>query len=595
MELLKLTVSVILKTNILLVQVGIGLLTAAVLVSIYIYQYKKLKNKFSTKNLDEAFREKDLLEQLFNNMPDRIYFKDRESRFILANKYVSAIQGRKNPQDLIGKTDFDFYDKELAQPYFDDEQRIMKEGEPMINKEERGLDLYGNEIVISTTKIPIHDMHNHVIGVIGIGRDITQQKEAEQKLKENAEKLLEANALLEERQEEIEQISEELKMQAENLERANKELEKLSLVASKTSNVVLILDANGEIEWVNEGFCRKYEMDLETFKTVYGSNLRNISSYIDIELVLDKVTQNHESAVYVSEFTDKNGKKSWSQTNLTPILNHDQEMTNLVLIDSDITELKRAEEQIRQQNKEIKAQSAELNKLISARNKLLSIIGHDLKNPLNSIIGFADLLQTNLTSLNEEQLKKYSEIIYTSSRSAYQLLENLLDWSRMQSGKFKLNPVKINISDLVKDLIPLYKATATGKMIELINRVDNELHLFADRNMVNTVLRNITGNSIKYTEEGGSVTFSAKLTGKEASIRIEDTGVGMTKDVIENIFNSEDVQSTPGTAGEKGTGLGLVIAREFVERNHGRLEVESEPGKGTAFIITLPAEEMYSS
>ncbi|MEX0982609.1 MAG: ATP-binding protein [Bacteroidales bacterium] len=579
----------------MLVHLGIATVIAALLIAIYFFQYRKLRRTFSRHNLSSVMKEKELLQQLFDNMPDRIYFKDRQSRFILANKYVSAVQGEKDPRKLISKTDFDFYDKELAQAYFDDEQRIMKEGEPMINKEERGLDPYGNEVVVSTTKIPIRDSNNIVIGIIGIGREISFQKEVERELKENTEKLIEANSLLEERQEEIEQISEELKMQAEQLENTNKELEKLSLVASKTSNVVLIMDANGDFEWANEGFRQKYGMDLEAFKAEYGSNLRVTSSYHETDKVLDKITQNREPAVYISEFTDKNGVKTWSQTNLTPILNHDGEITNLVLIDSDITDLKHAEAQIREQNEEITTQSVELHRLIASRNKLLSIIGHDLKNPLNSIIGFADLLQTNLAALNEEQVKKYSEIIYSSSKSAYYLLENLLDWSRLQTGRLQQNPVSINISDLVKDVIPLYKANASDKRIELINKVGHDLHVFADRNMVNTVVRNITGNAIKYTEEGGSVTFSADAKGKDVSIRIEDTGIGMAKDVIEKLFHSEDVQSTPGTAGEKGTGLGLIIAREFLEKNQGKLEVESEPGKGTTFIITLPAEELPSA
>jgi len=229
---------------------------------------------------------------------------------------------------------------------------------------------------------------------------------------------MEVNALLEERHEEIEQISEELRMQAEHLENVNRELEKLSLVASKTSNVVLITDATGEIEWVNEGFREKYEMELEAFKALYGSNLRKISSYHAIDEALDSITQNRKSIVYVSEFTDKNGVKTWSQTNLTPIFDQDDEITNLVLIDSDITVLKNAEAQIREQNAEITAKSDELSRLIAARNKLLSIIGHDLKNPLNSIIGFSDLLVREEASLDKDKVKQYIEIIFNSSLSA---------------------------------------------------------------------------------------------------------------------------------------------------------------------------------
>lgn len=592
MELLKLTVYVILRTNVFLVHFAIGTLIAAVLVSIYFYQLRKLKYKFSRQNINDAFREKDLLEQLVNNMPDRIYFKDRESRFILANKFVSQIMGQSDPQKLIGKTDFDFHRKELAQEYYDDEQRIMKSGKPMINKEEVGLDMEGNDIVVSTTKIPIRDSSNHVVGIIGIGRDITMQKEVEQKLKENSEQLKEANTLLEERQEQIEQISEELRMQAAHLAEANKELEKLSLVASKTENVVIIMNASGSIEWVNEGFIQKYGMDMETFKNKYGDNLRVSSSNSEISTILDQIFNTGEPATYISCFSDKDTKEHWSQTNIAPIFNSENEITNLVLIDSDITDLKQAEAEIRNKNSEITSQSEELRKLNKTKDKLFSIIGHDLKNPLNSIIGFADLLHDNYSSLTEDQIKQYSEIIHGSSRSAYQLLENLLDWARVQTDQMKVNPTVINVYETVEDIIPLHNAAASAKRIELVNTIDNKLHVLADRNMVNTVVRNITGNAIKYTEERGKVTFSATLKKDQVSIMIEDTGIGMNQETIEKLFHPEKVQSTPGTAGEKGTGLGVVVSKEFVERNNGRLEVKSTPGKGTSFIIHLPAKEL---
>jgi PAS domain S-box-containing protein len=592
MELPGLIVSVILNTNTLLVQIGIGMLTMAVLISIYFYQLRKLKRKFFRQNINDTLREKDLLEQLFNNMPDRIYFKDRESRFIIANKYISQIMGQADPGKLIGKTDFDFHRIEHAQEYYNDEQRIMKSGKPMINKEETSLDMEGNDIVISTTKIPIRDKSNHVVGIIGIGRDITLQKEVEQKLKENSEQIKEANTLLEERQEEIEQISEELRTQAAHLAEANKELEKLSLVASNTENVVIIMDADANFEWVNDGFIQKYGMDLETFRKKNGGNLRDSSSNSDILTILNQIADTGKPASYISCSSGKYNKEHWSQTNIAPIFNSENEITNLVLIDSDITDLKQAEAQIRNNNSEILSQSEELKKLNNTQNKLLSIIGHDLKNPLNSIIGFADLLHSNNSSLSADQVKQYSEIIHGSSRSAYQLLENLLDWARVQTDQLKVNPNLINLYELIEDIIPLQKAAASVKKIELVNTVNNKLHVLADRNMVNTVVRNLTGNAIKYTKEGGKVSFSGRLKRDEVHLMIEDTGIGMTREAMKELFVPEKTQSTPGTSGETGTGLGLIISKEFVERNDGRLEVESTPGKGTTFIIILPVKEL---
>lgn len=592
MEILQLIVSVILQTNLLLAHIGIGILTIAVFVSIYIYQLRKLNNKFSRQNINDAFREKDLLEQLVNNMPDRIYYKDRESRFVLANKFISQIMGQSDPRKLIGKTDFDFHRKEFAQEYYDDEQRIMESGKPMINKEERGIDIEGNDIIISTTKIPIRDSHNNVIGVIGIGRDIAKQKVVEQKLTEYSNQLQDANTLLEEHQEEIEQISEELRMQTDHLANVNKELEKLSLVASKTENVVLIMDAKGNLEWANDGFIHKYGMGLETFKMKYGANLRISSSNKKIDTILDQIAKTGKPANYISFFSDKDSKEHWSQTNISPIFNSENEITNLVLIDSDITDLKKAEEHIRAQNAEITAQSLELQNLNTTKNKLFSIIGHDLKNPLSSIIGFSELLQNSNSSITQDKVKKYSEIIHSTSRSAYQLLENLLDWARMQTDQLKVNPAIINLNLLIDEITPLQKAAALEKKIQLVNRINTNLHVLADRNMLNTIVRNLTSNAIKYSEEGGKVTFSATLKNDEVRLTIEDTGIGMTRETMKNLFLPGKAQSTPGTSGETGTGLGLIVSKEFVERNNGRLEVESTPGNGTTFTIILPAKEL---
>ncbi len=592
MELSNAFISVILQLHLLLVHAGIAITIAALLFTVYWFQYKKLCRTYSRHNLSSVLKEKELLQQLFDNMPDRIYFKDRQSRFLLANKFVSAIHGHEDPRNLIGKTDFDFYDKEMAQPFFDDEQRIMKEGKPMINKEERGLDMNGNEIIVSTTKIPIRDTSNQIIGIIGLGRDISSQKNTERALQENTEKLMEVNALLEERHEEIEQISEELRMQAEHLENVNRELEKLSLVASKTSNVVLITDATGEIEWVNEGFREKYEMELEAFKALYGSNLRKISSYHAIDEALDSITQNRKSIVYVSEFTDKNGVKTWSQTNLTPIFDQDDEITNLVLIDSDITVLKNAEAQIREQNAEITAKSDELSRLIAARNKLLSIIGHDLKNPLNSIIGFSDLLVREEASLDKDKVKQYIEIIFNSSLSAQQLLDNLLNWARTQTGKMNVEPTVVNLRDLVENVLPLQMGAASAKNVQLINKIDEKVNLFADRNMISTIIRNLASNAIKYSMEGGQVLFSGKAAGDEVIFKITDRGVGMDQETVQHLFKLDKMKSKPGTAGEDGTGLGLIICKEFVEKNDGKIEVTSKPGKGSTFTIYLPSKTL---
>jgi PAS domain S-box-containing protein len=201
----------------------------------------------TVKSEKHLFDEKHLLYTLIDNMPDFIYIKDRDSKFIVANQKIMDVHGLKSRDQLIGKSDHDFYPKELADKYHWNEQAIIRTGKPLINHEERSLDEKGNEIFLSTTKIPLHDEDGTIIGIVGIGRDITDKRKGEEKLLDHAEELQQINVLLEEKQEEIQQQAEELSAQADNLRMANQELEKLSVAVSETDNVVIILDAEGNL------------------------------------------------------------------------------------------------------------------------------------------------------------------------------------------------------------------------------------------------------------------------------------------------------------------------------------------------------------
>lgn len=564
--------------------VGILVLISAPFI-VYIFMVKRLRALANKKVL----KEKVILEQLFNNIPDRIYFKDRESRFILANKFVSRIMGENDPANLIGKTDFDFYDDEFARPYYEDEQRIMKEGKPMIAKEEKGLDEEGKEIFVSTTKIPIRDHNNRVIGIVGIGRDISKLKEVEADLKQKSENLHETNVLLEERQEEIEQMAEELNVQAENLKHANTQLERLSLVASKTENTVVIMDSNGNFEWVNAGFEQRYGLKMDEFINQYGKNLRENSSYSSISAVLNQIYITQKPYTYNSKFVDSQGNESWNQTNITPIMNANDEIVNLILIDSDITELKLAEERIRKQNTEIASKSRELKKINATKDRLFSIIAHDLKNPFHSILGFTEILQNKYKDIDPDKLGDMIGMIGDSSKSAYQLLENLLEWARTQTDNVKFSPSIINLQQIINEVIHLLSLQVSKKELQIINDVDSNLEVYADRNMLNTVIRNLTNNAIKYTESGGQIHFKAAPNNGDIQIQISDTGIGMSPEKLNQLFHLDKVESTAGTEGETGTGLGLIVCYEFIQKNGGTIVGDSTPGEGSTFKITLPA------
>jgi PAS domain S-box-containing protein len=537
---------------------------------------------------EKFYEDKKQLRTLIDNMPDRIYIKDRNSRFIAGNNHVAKIMSVDSPDMLIGKTDYDFYDKDLADEYYRDEQELMASGSSIINKEERGLDLDGHEIIVSTTKVPYRNDKGEVIGVVGMGRDITPQKRTEQTLIQQQENLLEANTLLEEKQEEIQQQSEELHAQTEYLMQINKELEKLSLVASNTDNVIIIMDAFGNIEYRNRGFEKQYGLNNEQINIERVVNLREISSNKDIDNVLEEIFKTKKSISYESKTKDREGQEAWFQTTISPVLDKDNEIVKLIAIDSDITMLKIAEGEINLQKKEIEKNRDELKTLNATKDKFFSIIAHDLKNPFHSIMGFSELLTRNYDSIEESKKKEFLQLIKDSSSSAYNLLENLLNWSRTQTNNIQFSPSNTNISQILFENIQMLGVIAQNKEIELAFDIPEKLMSFADANMVNTILRNLLTNALKFTPIGGKITVNASSGKDQINISINDSGIGMDQTAKDKLFKIDEFHNTSGTSGETGTGLGLIICNEFIAKHGGKISVESELGVGSTFSFSLP-------
>ncbi len=560
---------------------------------LYRYQISKIHDH-KTEDIDlKKISDSSLLAQVFENMPDRIYFKDRNSRFLLANRFVTRVMGAEDPSDLKGKTDYDFYKKDLAEAYLSDDRRIMQEGKPMIAKEEKGLDIEGNEVWVSTSKFPIMDGKGKVVGLLGIGRDVTEQKKAEKELRQKSENLKTINILLKEHQDDIEKMERELQEQAVKMQKINEQLERLSLVASKTENTVVIMDENGNFEWVNEGFERRYKANLKDFTAKHGINLRESSSHPNISAILNQIYITRKPFTYNSKYVDERGRETWNQTNISPTLNEQNEITRLILIDSDISELKSAEARIKKQNEAIAAQAQELKKLNSTKDRLFSIIAHDLKNPFNSILGFTDLLSESYQDIEREQLRELLEMISTSTRSAHQLLENLLQWARTQAEAVKIEPVLCKVTNLIDDVNKLLNLHASLKKIKILSQVDEKDTVWADKNMMLTIIRNLVSNAIKYTPEGGTVQIISKTKNGWTEIAIIDSGVGIPEEKIRHMFSLENIQSTAGTSGETGTGLGLIVCNDFVQLNNGKLKVESTIGEGSKFTIRFPSNEDY--
>jgi len=244
--------------------------------------------------------------------------------------------------------------------------------------------------------------------------------------------------------------------------------------------------------------------------------------------------------------------------------------------------------EIQAQAEELETANNKLHELNATKDKFFSIIAHDLKSPFNALLGFSDLLLKNHQNYDEKEREKYLKIINNSSIKTYNLLENLLTWSQSQTGKIEFLPVKINVKVLIDEVILLMAEAAENKNIKLSSDIKNPLLVYADKNMIDTVLRNLISNAIKFTKTNGKVSISSKLIDKNiVYINVVDTGVGINKQQIGKLFNIEEQITTEGTNNEKGTGLGLILCKEFIDKHNNKIWVESETGKGSSFMFTL--------
>lgn len=241
--------------------------------------------------------------------------------------------------------------------------------------------------------------------------------------------------------------------------------------------------------------------------------------------------------------------------------------------------------------KKVEQRTLELKELNATKDKFFSIIAHDLKNPFNTLLGFTELLLDNVEDYSAEKLNEFIAILHDTSRQSYALLENLLEWSRSQTGGVQVEPDNINLSDLVHENIGLLKSNASKKGIALVNNLDSRTQAYADENMIRTVIRNLISNAIKYTSENGSITINSVLRNNSNEISITDTGVGIRPENMEKLFRIDVNYTTAGTAKEAGTGLGLILCKEFIVKNGGTISVESEFGKGSTFKFNLPASK----
>ena len=277
----------------------------------------------------------------------------------------------------------------------------------------------------------------------------------------------------------------------------------------------------------------------------------------------------------------KDGSVKWLMVKCVVKRDENGRAIRVAGVNTDISERKAYEETLNHK-------SEELQKANDTKNMFISIIAHDLRNPFNAIIGLTEILRKREAVINDPKANELSGVILQSAKTTYDMLNNLLLWCRSQQNTIAFEPEELNLHYTVDEALSEVKGQAQKKHIMLINRTSTSDTIWADAQMLQTVIRNITVNSVKYTNEGGLITVAAEWTPEGIDVIIEDNGIGMSQETVDKLLVVSRNRSTVGTAGEQGSGMGLLICKEFISRHNGKIKIESEVGKGTKFIITFP-------
>ncbi|TEU23833.1 GAF domain-containing sensor histidine kinase [Alkanindiges illinoisensis] len=244
--------------------------------------------------------------------------------------------------------------------------------------------------------------------------------------------------------------------------------------------------------------------------------------------------------------------------------------------------------ELRKSHRALEVSNEKLKEINFNKDKFFSIIAHDLRAPFHGILGFSEVLETEIEDLDEKGIRDIVGYLRSTAHATFRLLENLLQWAMSEGGAIIYRPQDVQIEQVFQTVFEVLGAMAQKKNVILHNDADPRLTVHVDLNMMTSVLQNLTSNAIKFTPSGGHVYLSAHKVNEEIHIAVRDTGIGMPEEQIREFFMRQQPKSIKGTDGEKGTGLGLLLCRQFVEKNNGRIEINSKPNEGTTFTIMIP-------
>ncbi|MEI7729641.1 MAG: PAS domain S-box protein [Verrucomicrobiota bacterium] len=501
--------------------------------------------------------ERDLMRTLLQNLPDRIYFKDVESRFLLCNDAMAARLGLKDPNEAIGKTDFDFHPREKAEEFFQDEQRIILTGQPLINKRERQLDLDGREIWALVTKVPIYNPGGGVRGLIGISHNITQLMAAEQKLREAEEKY--------------------------------------RTIFERAVEGIFQTTPDGHFLSANPALARFYGYDSVEDLLAALTDIEH-QLYVDAsrrDEFIRLMREHGTVSAFESEVFRKDRSTIWISENARTVTDSQGNVLYYEGSVEEITVRKQAEFE-RERARQAALESA------NAKAQFLANVSHEIRTPMNGVISMTGLLLK--TRLDGEQ-REYADTIRNSASTLLELINNLLDFSKVEAGKLELEKIPFNIRDSVESTVDLVAERAQAKNLELVWQVEDQVPEFVtgDPGRIRQILLNLVANAVKFTDRG-EVCVHLSQQARQADqvllrFAVTDTGIGISPEVRPRIFQSFVQADGSTTRRYGGTGLGLSICKQLVELMGGHIDLESTPGQGSVFWFTIllevtPAEQI---
>lgn len=498
----------------------------------------------SYKNLFETSER--IIKSIINSIDQNFIFIDKDFKIKYFNDYSAKnIFNFKTGEPIKEGTDFFDYAAPSKIEEFRSKILPVFQGKKFkqIEKINSGKDSRWFEITYS----PVFGVDNKIIGIVYSSYDITLQKK-------NEEALIEVSA-------------------------------NVSLTAKIAKIANFVWYAKGDFFYWSDDFFRFF--GLEPYqKEITIDSINDFLFPENYDFVKDnfhKVKKEKVVSDFEFKFRKKNGEIGYARSVASPLLDSKGEIEKIIVLLQDISNVKFNEEKLKEYSQILENEN-------KAKDKYFSIIAHDLRSPFTGLIGLTEVLSTNIDNLSQEEVKEITTELHKSAKNIYNLLNSLLEWSRIQRGKIKYQKVEIPFLFLVEKVLDIFTNNIEMKKIKIIKSIDPDLVIFSDSYVIELVLRNLISNAVKFVDLGGIIEISSEVKDSFVYVSVKDNGMGIPDNEIENIFKIDKTFTRKGTSGETGNGLGLLLCKEHLERIGGNIYLKSIENKGTVFTFSVPKE-----